>query len=123
MKKATMMAPRESPAALLREVVAVLEDAIDGFGSLVEGEAHLLSSSALTCVFSHLYLRDASFDFATFLEPVDSDSQDAAAAAVKSSMDTLLSKFLVVGPPARAEGTADVPGDGAPLAGDNGTQG
>ena len=38
---------------------------------MVEGEARILSSSALTRAFSHLYLRDASFDFAAFLEPLD----------------------------------------------------
>lgn len=54
--KAMVKTPRERPAALLPEVVAVLKDAIDGFTSLVEGEARSLSSSALTCVFSHLYL-------------------------------------------------------------------
>ena len=69
--KAVVKTPRESPAALLPEVVAVLEDAVDGFASLVESEARLLSSLTLTCVFSHLYLRDANFDFGALLEPVD----------------------------------------------------
>ena len=55
-KKAVVMTQRESPAALLPKIMAVLEDAVDGFASLVESEARLLSSSALTCVFSHLYL-------------------------------------------------------------------
>ena len=55
-KKAVLMTPRESPAALLSEVVAVLEDVVDGFASLVESKARSLSSLALTCVFSHLYL-------------------------------------------------------------------
>ena len=122
LKKAAVV-PRESPAALLPEVVAVLEDPVNGFGSLVEGEARLLSSLALMCVFSHLYRRDASFDFAAILKPVDSNSRSAAAAAMKSSVDALLSKFLVVGPPAGAEGTGDAPGDEALLAGDGGTQG
>ena len=116
------MASRESPAALLPEVVAVLEDAVDGFGSLVEGEARSLCSSALTCVFSHLYLRDIGFDFSSLLGPVDSNFEDAVAAAMKSSVDAMLSKFLVVGPPTGAEGTSDAPGDGAPLAGDGSTQ-
>ena len=73
-KKAVVTTPRESPAALLPEVLAVLEDAVDGFASLVESEARSLSSSALTCVFSHLYLQDASFDLSSFLTPVDPDS-------------------------------------------------
>ena len=54
--KAVVTPPRESPATLLPEVVAVLEDAVNGFTSLVESEARSLSSSALTCAFSHLYL-------------------------------------------------------------------
>ena len=72
-KKATVTTPRESPAALLPEVLVVLEDAVDGFGSLVESEARSLPSSTLMCVFIHLYLRDAGFDFSSFLAPVDSD--------------------------------------------------
>nr|XP_020199424.1 translation initiation factor IF-2-like [Aegilops tauschii subsp. strangulata] len=122
LKKATTTTPRESPAALLPEVLAVLEDAVDGFGSLVESEARSLSSLALTCVFSHLYLPDAGFDFSSFLAPVDSDSQDAPAAAMKGSVDAMLGKFLVVGPTTGAEGTGDARDDGAPLAGDGGTQ-
>ena len=93
LKKATVTAPSESHAALLPEVLAVLEDAVDGFVSLVEGEARLISSSALTCVFSHLYLRDASFDLATLLEPVDPDSCNAPADTVKGSVEALLVKF------------------------------
>ena len=72
--RAVVTTPRESPAALLPEVVVVLEDAVDGFTSLVEGEARSLSSSTLTCIFSHLYLRDAGYDFSSFLDPMDSDS-------------------------------------------------
>ena len=101
----------------------MLEDAFDGFASLVESEALSLFSSALTCVFNHLYLQDAGFDLSSFLTPMDSDSQDSVAATMKSFVDAMLSKFLVVGPPAGAEGTGDAPGDGAPLAGDGGTQG
>ena len=118
-----MRTPRESLAALLPEVVAVLEDAVDGFASLVESEARSLSSSALTCAFSRLYLQDASFDFAAFLDPMNFNSHSAAAPAVKSSVDTLLSKFLVVGPTAGAKGTGNTTSDKAPLAGDGGTQG
>ena len=72
--KAVVTAPRESPAALLPEVVAVLEDVVDGFASLVESEVRSLSSSPLTCVFNHLYLQDAGFDLSSFLTPVDSNS-------------------------------------------------
>ena len=50
---------------------------------------------------------------------MDSDSQDVAAAAVKSSVDAMLSKFLVIGPPTEVDGTGDTPGNEAPLEGDN----
>ena len=53
---------------------------------------------------------------------MDSDSQDVAAAAVKSSVDAMLSKFLVVGPPTEVDGTGDVLGDEASLAGDGDAQ-
>ena len=121
-KKAVVTTLRESPAALLPEVVAVLEDVVDGFASLVESEARSLSSSALTCVFSHLYLQDASFDLSSFLTPVDTNSQDAAAAAVKSFVDAMLSKFLIVGPPTEAGGTGDALGDESLLAGSGDAQ-
>ena len=73
-EKAVATTPRESPASLLPEVLVVLENAVDGFASLVESEARSLSSSALTCVFSHLHLRDAGFDLSSFITLVDSDS-------------------------------------------------
>ena len=111
LKKAMAATPRESPAALLPEVLAVLEDAVNGFTSLVEGEARSLSSLALTCVFSHLYLWDASFNLSSFLTPVDADSQGVAAATMKSSVDAMLNKYLVVGPPTEAGGMGDVPDD------------
>ena len=56
LKKAVVTTSRESPVAMLPKVVAVLEDAVDGFASLVESEVRSLSSSAPTCVFNHLYL-------------------------------------------------------------------
>ena len=54
---------------------------------MVEGEGHILSSSALMRAFSHLYIRDASFDFATLLKPVDPDSCDAATDTVKGLVE------------------------------------
>ena len=122
MKKAMTTTPRESPAVLLPEVLAVLEDVVDRFVSLGESEARSLSSLALTCVFSHLYLQDAGFDLSSFLTLADSDSQDAAATAMRSSVDAMLSKYLVVGPPTEVDATGDAPGDKAPLAGDGGAQ-
>ena len=114
--------PRESPTALLPEVVAVLEDAVDGFTSLVEGEARSLSSSALMCVFNHLYLQDASFNLSSFIAPVNADSREAAAATMKSYMDAMLNKYKVVGPPSDVGGTSDAPGDEVLLASGGGAQ-
>ena len=116
------MTSKESLATLLPEIIEVLEDVVAGFGSMVEGEARLLSSSALTIVLSHLYLQDAGFDLSSFLTLADSDSQDAAATAMRSSVDAMLSKYLVVGPPTEVDATGDAPGDGAPLAGDGSTR-
>ena len=53
---------------------------------------------------------------------MDADSQDAVVAAVKSSVDAMLSKFLVVCPPTEAGGTDDAPGDEALLAGSGDAQ-
>ena len=89
---------------------------------MVEGEARALSSSALTRVFSRLYLEDASFDLSSFLAPVDSASQDPTVAAVKSSIDSMLNRFLVIGPPAEAGGTGNTRGDEAPPAGNGDAQ-
>ena len=50
---------------------------------MVEGEARVLSSLALTRAFSHLYLRDATFDFAALLEHVDPDSYATAVDAAR----------------------------------------
>ena len=48
---------------------------------------------------------------------MDSDSQDAVVAAVKSFLDAMLSTYLVVRPPTEAGGMGDAPGDEALLAG------
>ena len=92
---------------------------------MVEGEARILSSSALTRAFSHLYLRDASFDSTALLEPVDLDSCDTIADAVKGPVWSLLDKFLTIGPTAGAEGKGDsnIVDDGTPQAGDGDGQG
>ena len=54
LKKVAVTTPRESSVALLPEVLAVLEDAVDGFASLVESKVRSLSSSALMCIFNHI---------------------------------------------------------------------
>ena len=91
---------------------------------MVEGKARVLSSSALTRVFSHLYLWDASFHFATLLEHVDPKSCITAAAAMKGPVEALLKKFLVVGTMAGDDGKDDgnIIDDGTPQAGDGDVQ-
>nr|XP_020147614.1 CCR4-NOT transcription complex subunit 3-like [Aegilops tauschii subsp. strangulata] len=63
----------KGPTQLLPHLVAALEDVVDGIGPLVEGEAHALSSAALTRVFSHLHLRDPDAYLDELLEPVDDE--------------------------------------------------
>ena len=48
----------DGPARLLPLLVKVLEEVVDGAGPMAEAEARVLSSAALTRVFSHLHLRD-----------------------------------------------------------------
>lgn len=47
---------------------------------------------------------------------MDADSWDVVAAAVKSFVDTMLDKYMVVGSPSEAGGTSDAPDDEVPLA-------
>ena len=68
---------------LLPQLVMALEGVTAGVGPMVKEEARTLSSSAMTRVFGHLYLRDTSFDFGALLEPVDPESCTATAEAVK----------------------------------------
>lgn len=48
----------DGPTQLLPYLVEALEEVVSGIGPMAEEEAHVLSSSALTRVFSHLHLRD-----------------------------------------------------------------
>ena len=48
----------DGPAQLLPLVVKALEEVVDGLGPMAEAEARVLSSAALTRVFSHLHLCD-----------------------------------------------------------------
>ena len=84
-----------------------LEAVVDGIGPMVEGEARVLYSSALTCIFSHLHLRNPAADLSELLEPVEEERCAAAATAVKGQVEALLKKFLVVDPAPPTAGTAD----------------
>ena len=71
--------PEEGPAGLLPKLATMVEGIIVGVGPMVEGEARALFTSAATRIFSHLHLRDPSFDLGVLLEPVDPELHDAAA--------------------------------------------
>ena len=47
---------------------------------------------------------------------MDANSRVATAATVKSFVDAMLNKYMVVGPPSEAGGTSNAPGDEVPLA-------
>nr|XP_040251889.1 formin-like protein 5 [Aegilops tauschii subsp. strangulata] len=93
----------DGPAQLLPYLVAALEEVVSGIGPMAEEEARILSSAALTRVFSHLHLRDPTARLDELLEPVADEHYTAAAAAVK--------------------GGGDATKEGVPLAGDGGVQG
>nr|XP_020199342.1 spindle pole body component 110-like [Aegilops tauschii subsp. strangulata] len=83
----------DGPAQLLPSLVAALEEVVSGIGPMAEAEARVLSSAALTRVFSHLHLRDPTARLDERLEPVDEEHCAAAAAAVKGHVEALLKKF------------------------------
>nr|XP_040246032.1 uncharacterized protein LOC109746662 [Aegilops tauschii subsp. strangulata] len=111
-----------------------LEEVVEGIGSMAEAEARVLSSAALTRVFSHLYLRDPSARLDELLEPVADEHCTATAAAVKGQVEALLKKFrgFVLAPsigdatdpmaPSGGAGEGDATDGGAPSAGDGGVQ-
>nr|XP_020146854.1 troponin T, slow skeletal muscle-like [Aegilops tauschii subsp. strangulata] len=84
-----------------------LEEVVSGVGPMAEVEARVLSSAALTRVFSHLRLRDPDANLAELLEPVDVERYAAAAEAVKGQVEALLGKFRAFAPAPTAGGAAD----------------
>ena len=76
---------KDGPAQLLPPLVKALEEVVDGVGPMAEAEARVLSSAALTRIFSHLHLRDPNACLDELLEPVAEDHYEAAAAAVRRS--------------------------------------
>ena len=83
----------DGPAKLLPFLVRALEDVAIGLGPTAEAEARVLSSAALTRVFTHVYLRDPNVDLDSLLEPVSGELAAAAAEAVKGRAEALLAKF------------------------------
>ena len=85
----------DDPAKLLPFLVRALDDVALGLGPMAEAEARVLSSAALTRVFTHIYLRDPNVDLDSLLEPASGEHAAAAAAAeaVKGRAEALLGKF------------------------------
>ena len=106
---------------------------MEGIGPMAEAEARVLSSAALTRVFSHLYLRDPNARLDELLEHVADEHCAAATAAVKGQVEALLKKFRgfvlapstgdATDPAAGSAGEDDATKGGAPSAGDGGVQG
>ena len=124
---------KDGPAQLLPLVVMALEEVIDGLSPMAEAEARVLSSAALTRVFSHLHLRDPNARLDELLEPVAEDLCEAAAADVQGQVEALLGRFRgfvsdplpgdAADPAAGGEGENIVAHGGAPSAGDGDIQG
>lgn len=105
------------PAQLLPYLVEALEEVMNGVRPVAEVEARVLSSAALTCVLSHLYLHDPNANLDDLLDPVENECFAAAAEAVKGQVEALLGRF-------RAFASAPTAGDGAdPAAPSGGTGG
>ena len=83
----------DGPAKLLPFLVRALNDVTLGLGPTAEAEAHVLSSAALTRVFTHIYLRDPYIDLDSLLEPVSGELAAVAAEVVKGRAEALLAKF------------------------------
>ena len=66
---------------------------MNGVGPMAEVEAHVLSSVALTCVFSHLLNHDPHLDFDIVLVLVPPVVQDNLAGWVDDHMDALVAEF------------------------------
>ena len=108
---------------------------MSGIGPMAEEEARVLSSAALTRVFSHLHLRDPATLLTELLEPVDDEHFAAATAAVKGQVEALLKKFRAFAPasstggatdpatPAGGTGEGDAAKGEASLAGNGGARG
>lgn len=101
----------DGPAKLLPFLVCVLEDVALGLGPTAEAEARVLSSAALTRVFTHIYLRDPDVDLDSLLEPVSGELAAVTAEAVKGRAEALLAKFRAfITKPRRGAADPEAPG-------------
>ena len=85
-------------AQLLPFLMKAVEEDVEGIGPMAEVEARVLSSAALTWVFSHVHLRDPKPRLDELLEPVANEHYAAATAAVKCQVEALLKKFDAFAP-------------------------
>ena len=100
----------DGPAKLLPFLVRALEDVAIGLGPMAEAEARVLSSAALTRVFTHAYLRDPSVDLDSLLEPVSGELATVAAEAMKGQAEALLARFCAFSTkPRRGAADPEVP--------------
>lgn len=100
----------DGPAKLLPFLVRALEDVAFGLGPTAEAEVCVLSSAALTRVFTQVYLRDPNIDLDSLLEPVSGDLAAAAAEAVKGQAEALLARFCAFSTkPRRGAANPEVP--------------
>src|SRR4051812_34427875 len=83
----------DGPAKLLPFLVRALEDVALGLGPTAEAKARVLSSAALTRVFTHIHLRDPNINLDSLLEPVSGECATAAVDAMKGRAEALLGKF------------------------------
>lgn len=101
-------------AGLLPKLAEALEGVDARVDSMVERECRTLFTTTAMLVFSHLHLRETSFDLSALIESVAPESRDATAEAVKKLVEALLEKFLYVPEPAAgATGADDEDGGGA----------
>ena len=122
----------DGPAQLLPYLVEALEEVVSSVGPMAEVEARVLSSMALTRVFSHLHLHDPDANLDEMLEPVDVERYAATVEAMKGQGEALLGKFRAFAPapstggatdpaaPAGGTGEGDATKEGTPLAGVDG---
>nr|XP_020188268.1 MAP7 domain-containing protein 1-like [Aegilops tauschii subsp. strangulata] len=134
--KAKVLAEDRATFAVLEERSRVaLEEVVSGLSPMAEEEAHVLSSAALTRVFSHLHLCYPTARLDELLEPVDDEHCTAAAATMNGQVEAPLKKFRAFAPapstggatnpaaPAGGMGEGDATKEGAPLAGAGCVQG
>ena len=78
----TLAGAEDGPAKLLPFMVRALEDVTLGLVPTAKAEARVLSSTTLTRVLTHIYLRDPGIDLDSLLELVSGERAPAAAEAV-----------------------------------------